>query len=281
MSSCPHELQPTGSSVHGISQARILGWVAISFSRDWICVSALAGIFFTSESPEKPLLWFSGQVVSDSLGPLNPCESEVTQSCPTLCDPMNYCSLPGSSIHRIFQARVLEWVAISFSSWTPNCSQINHFVKSHLPPRAAVSNLFGTRDRFRGGQSSHGLGHRKLEGWFWFHQLLTSCCTAWFLTGHGQVIVHGLGIGEPCSRVNHNLLFYFSYFYNSMTFSAVSLIVSYYLTHESPGPPASDTFLEMRLPRQGRNFRVDRVPNFRQINQYHSPGLRNCIHKTA
>ena len=34
-------------------------------------------------------------------------ESEVAQSCPTLCDPMD-CSLPGSSIHRIFQARVLE-----------------------------------------------------------------------------------------------------------------------------------------------------------------------------
>ena len=40
--------------------------------------------------------------------------SEVTQSCPTLCDPMNY-SLPGSSIHGIFQARGLEWVAISFT----------------------------------------------------------------------------------------------------------------------------------------------------------------------
>ena len=46
-------------------------------------------------------------------------ESEVTQSCPTFCDPMD-CSLPGSSVHGIFQARVLEWVAISFSrgsSW--------------------------------------------------------------------------------------------------------------------------------------------------------------------
>ena len=41
-------------------------------------------------------------------------ESEVAQSCPTLSDPMD-CSLPGSSIHRIFQARVLEWVAIAFS----------------------------------------------------------------------------------------------------------------------------------------------------------------------
>ena len=42
-------------------------------------------------------------------------ESEVAQSCPTLRDPMD-CSLPGSSIHGIFQARVLEWVAIAFST---------------------------------------------------------------------------------------------------------------------------------------------------------------------
>ena len=41
-------------------------------------------------------------------------ESEVTQSCPTLSDPMD-CSLPGSSVHGIFQARVLEWGAIAFS----------------------------------------------------------------------------------------------------------------------------------------------------------------------
>ena len=41
-------------------------------------------------------------------------ESEVTQSCSTLCDSMD-CSLPGSSAHGIFQARVLEWLAISFS----------------------------------------------------------------------------------------------------------------------------------------------------------------------
>ena len=42
-------------------------------------------------------------------------ESEVAQSCLTLSDPMD-CSLPGSSIHGIFQARVLEWVAIAFST---------------------------------------------------------------------------------------------------------------------------------------------------------------------
>ena len=41
-------------------------------------------------------------------------QSEVAQSCPTLCDPMD-CSLPGSSVHGVFQARVLEWGAIAFS----------------------------------------------------------------------------------------------------------------------------------------------------------------------
>ena len=41
-------------------------------------------------------------------------ESEVAQSCRTLRDPMD-CSLTGSSVHGIFQARVLEWVAIAFS----------------------------------------------------------------------------------------------------------------------------------------------------------------------
>ena len=42
--------------------------------------------------------------------------SEVAQSCLTLCDSMD-CSLPGSFVHGIFQAIVLEWIAISFSKW--------------------------------------------------------------------------------------------------------------------------------------------------------------------
>ena len=55
-------------------------------------------------------------------------ESEVTQSCRTLCDPMD-CSLPSSSIHEFFQARVLEWVAISFfrgSSQPRDWTQVSH-----------------------------------------------------------------------------------------------------------------------------------------------------------
>ena len=56
--------------------------------------------------------------------------SEVAQSCLTLCDPMD-CSLPGSSVHGIFQARVLEWVAISFSrvsSWSRDWTWVSCIV---------------------------------------------------------------------------------------------------------------------------------------------------------
>ena len=62
-------------------------------------------------------------------------ESEVAQSCPTLRDLMD-CSLPGSSIHGIFQARVLEWGAIAFSE--PEGSSL-----SILPPQDAPEKLAG------------------------------------------------------------------------------------------------------------------------------------------
>ena len=60
-------------------------------------------------------------------------ESEVTQSCPTLSDPMD-CSLPGSSVHGILQARVLEWGAIAFSVIVSYChvkQLIKHEQRSH------------------------------------------------------------------------------------------------------------------------------------------------------
>ena len=56
--------------------------------------------------------------------------SEVAQSCLTLCDPMD-CSLPSSSVHGIFQAIVLEWIAISFSrgsSRPKNWTRVSHIV---------------------------------------------------------------------------------------------------------------------------------------------------------
>ena len=52
-------------------------------------------------------------------------EREVAQSCLTLSDPMD-CSLPGSSIHGVFQARVLEWGAIAFSVYTSRLMLIPH-----------------------------------------------------------------------------------------------------------------------------------------------------------
>ena len=59
-------------------------------------------------------------------------ETEVTQSCPTLRDPMD-CSLPGSSTRGIFQARVLEWVAIKtqFSSVQFSCSVVSNCLQPH------------------------------------------------------------------------------------------------------------------------------------------------------
>ena len=145
---------PPGSSVDGISQARILEWVAITPSGDLPdpgikpmspASPALAGRFFTTDPLGKPHFWVH-QIF------LNPWPSDQTHSSPvfltlsfliyqmqtvlihiclttykghavsclvakahlTFCDPMN-CSSLGSSVHGILQARVLEWVAISFS----------------------------------------------------------------------------------------------------------------------------------------------------------------------
>ena len=115
----PIRCRPLGSSVHGILQARILKWVAIPFSRgsswprDQAWVSHTAGEFFT--------VW----------GTRGAHEYHSVYSIPSSGDlpstgikPGSYiagrCSLPGSSVHGILQARILEWDAISFSrgfSW--------------------------------------------------------------------------------------------------------------------------------------------------------------------
>ena len=72
--------------------------------------------------PGPPSLGFSRQEHWSGLPFPSPMrESEVTQSCLTLSDPMD-CSPPGSSIYGIFQARVLEWGAITFSVLVPNTS---------------------------------------------------------------------------------------------------------------------------------------------------------------
>ena len=73
---------------------------------------------------------YSGDKIQISLFKVEKSETWVAQSCPTLCNPVDY-RLPGSSIHVIFQARILEWVAISFSrgsSWPRDQTQISHIV---------------------------------------------------------------------------------------------------------------------------------------------------------
>ena len=80
----PMDFRLPGSSIHGIFQARVLEWAAIAFSSGKSAAAAAAA-------------------------------AKSLQSCPNLSDPMD-CSLPGSSIHGIFQAGVLEWGAMAFSN---------------------------------------------------------------------------------------------------------------------------------------------------------------------
>ena len=63
---------------------------------------------------ESPLGWLLSIIPKKTQKIVSVGKSEVAQSCPTLCDPMD-CSLSSSSVHGIFQARVLEWFVISFS----------------------------------------------------------------------------------------------------------------------------------------------------------------------
>ena len=80
------------------------------FSRVWLCATPE-----TAAHQAPPSLGFSRQEHWSGLPFPSPMrESEVAQSCPTPSDPMD-CSPPGSPIHGIFQARVLEWSAIAFS----------------------------------------------------------------------------------------------------------------------------------------------------------------------
>ena len=82
------------------------------FSRVQLCATPE-----TAAHQAPPSLGFSRQGHWSGLpfpSPVRESENEVAQSCPTLRDPMD-CSPPGSSVHGIFQARVLEWGAIAFS----------------------------------------------------------------------------------------------------------------------------------------------------------------------
>ena len=91
-------------------------------------------------------------------------ESEVTQLCPTLSDPMD-CSLAGSSVHGIFQARVLEWGAIAFSGHLPTqtlkplfCHKTKQHRRSGCPMRAGEAALMQRDPRLRLGLPVPGRG---------------------------------------------------------------------------------------------------------------------------
>ena len=82
-------------------------------------------------------------------------EGEVAQSCPTLCDPVD-CNLLGLSVHGIFQARILEWIAISFSrgsSWPRDQTQVSHIGGRRF-------NLWATREaRYASNHSPNADAH--------------------------------------------------------------------------------------------------------------------------
>ena len=140
--SCPTLRNPMdcslpGSSVHGIFQARVLEWGAIAFSLINAAAAKSLQSCLTLHDPvdgSPPGSPIPGKNTGVSCHFLLQCmkvksESQVAQSCPTLQDPMD-CSLLGSSVHWIFQARVLEWVAIAFSGEWVSSSQFSHGCKT-------------------------------------------------------------------------------------------------------------------------------------------------------
>ena len=95
------------------------------FSRVRLCATPE-----TAARQAPPSLGFSRQEHWSGLPfppPMHESESEVSQSCPTLSDPMD-CSPPGSSVHGVFQARVLEWGAVALVS-------LKHAAISSLYPK--------------------------------------------------------------------------------------------------------------------------------------------------
>ena len=122
----PRDGSPLGSAIPGILQARTLERVAIAFPNKCTAATAKSLQSCLTLRPHRqqptglPHPWDSpGKNTGVGCHFLLQCmkvksESEFAQSCPTLSDPMD-CSPPGSSVHGIFQARVLEWGAITFS----------------------------------------------------------------------------------------------------------------------------------------------------------------------
>ena len=121
----PHRRQPPRLPRPWILQARTMEWVAISFSNAW--------------------KW-----------------SEVAQSCLTLSDAMD-CSLPGSSVHGIFQARVLEWGAISLGHWSSFVCREANDCELFLVLKVQNSN---TQDGRGIGQGDHFIPYKFIKRTF-------------------------------------------------------------------------------------------------------------------
>ena len=137
---CLHSLgRPVGHLWPYVDGASFLSWDFIDFLYKPMNISLFSSLPIFLSTTFFPYLSLS-KSIADSVHPSNSLDppeldpgtkwSEVGQLCPTLCDPMD-CSLSGSSIHGIFQAIVLERVAISFSRgssqpWDrlPRCRQM-------------------------------------------------------------------------------------------------------------------------------------------------------------
>ena len=150
----PSGHSPPGFSVHGIFQARILEWVAISsFRRSSnpgiepasLVTPVLAGVLFTSLPPGKSVV----QV-----------KVSVTQLCPGLCDPMDY------TAHRILQAKILEWVAVPFSRGSsqprgsnpglPHCRRILYQLSHQGRPPKGEYKYLPIMENSKSGKKSKG-----------------------------------------------------------------------------------------------------------------------------
>ena len=145
----PIDCSLPGSFVHGISQARVPEWVAISFCKKDPCktfkhfllhLEIFFGIIYliSLKIPHlvvtRNLLWHGQKIES---------EVKITQSCPTLCHPMDYI------VHGILQARILEWVAVPFSRGS---SQLrNQTQVSHTTGRFFTSWATRESQKYRGG----------------------------------------------------------------------------------------------------------------------------------
>ena len=199
----PIDCSPPGSSVHGISQARILEWVSkyfLAHKKEWnnsncsnmdgpreyhskwskpvrerqisYDILPICGIFkkwtyFQDRNRvaeiENKFMVTKGER-GNKLGVWDQHRntevkwSEVAQLCPTLCDPV-FCSPPGSSIHGILQAIILEWVAISFSrgsSRTRDRTQVSRIV-------GRCFNLWVTREAHRNTAAAAAAAAKSLQ----------------------------------------------------------------------------------------------------------------------